>query len=209
MLRVYIDFDSTLYETEVIKKKMNDVIADAVLEVKKDIDKQWIFSEIKQAKENGTRAVFDLCKLFEEKYGLEKNYIKAFFEEMLADGESILYPDSIPFLKRLAQKDCEVNILTYTGKDGFDYQMLKLIGSKILPYVDNFIICSKPKGELKLDYETGYFFDDNPKELVSLFNAGVSPDRLFRLRRDGVGYSLKDITEFNAKEYKDFSKIEF
>lgn len=207
MIRVYIDFDSTLYETEIVKKRMNDMIADAVLSVKKNLDKETLLDEVKQAKTSGIRDVFGLCKFFEEKYGLEKNYIKAVFDEFLANGEKIMYPDSIPFLERLSQKDCEINILTYTAKEGFAYQMQKLMGSGVLDYVDNFIICSRPKGELELDYENAYFFDDNPKELISLFKAGVSEDRLFRIRRDGVGYSLIDITEFKPNEHKDFADI--
>lgn len=208
MIRTYIDFDSTLYETEVIKKKMNDMIADAVCRAKKDADKQVVLAEIKQAKENGVKSVFGLCKFFEEKYGLEVNYIKTDFDEFLADGEKYMYPDSIPFLKRLSQKDCEINILTYTAKDAFDYQMLKLMGSNILEYVDNFIICSKSKGELNLDYENGLFFDDNPRELASLFRAGVSEDRLFRIRRDGVGNSAIEISDFKPNEHKDFNDIQ-
>ena len=207
MLRAYIDFDSTLYETEIIKKKMNDMIADAVCREKNSADKQVILSEIKQAKETGIKSVFGLCKFFEEKYGLEKNYIKADFDEFLANGEKYMYPDSIPFLKRLSQKGFEVNILTYTAKDSFDYQMLKLMGTSVLDNVDNFIICSRPKGELNLDYENGYFFDDNPRELASLFAAGVSEDRLFRIRRDGVGNSAIEITEFQPNEHKDFTDI--
>lgn len=208
MIRAYIDFDSTLYETEVIKRRMNDMIADAVCRARKDVDKQSVLYEIKQAKENGVKSVFGLCRFFEEKYELEKNYIKADFDEFLADGERYMYPDSVPFLKRLSQKGFEVNILTYTAKDAFDYQMLKLMGSNVLDYVDNFIICSRPKGELNLDYENGYFFDDNPRELTSLFKAGVSEDRLFRIRREGVGNTAIEIVEFKPNEYKDFNDIQ-
>ena len=208
MIRAYIDFDSTLYETEVIKRRMNDMISDAVCREKNNVDKQVVLQEIKQAKENGIKSVFGLCKFFEEKYGLENNYIKADFDEFLADGEKYMYPDSVPFLKRLAQKGFEINILTYTAKDGFDYQMLKLMGSSVLDYVDNFIICSRSKGELNLDYENGYFFDDNPRELASLFNAGVSENRLFRIRRDGVGNSAIEIVDFKPNEHKDFNDIQ-
>ena len=86
--------------------------------------------------------------------------------------------------------------------------MLKLMGSNVLDYVDNFIICSRSKGELNLDYENGYFFDDNPRELTSLFKAGVSEDRLFRIRREGVGNSAIEIVEFKPNEYKDFNDIQ-
>ena len=111
-------------------------------------------------------------------------------------------------LKRLSQKGYEVNILTYTSQEDFEYQMLKVMGSKISDYVDNIFMCSRSKGELGLDYETSFFVDDNPKELVSLFKAGVSPDRLFRIKRAGASYSDVEISEFDAIEYSDFNNVE-
>ena len=74
--------------------------------------------------------------------------------------------------------------------------------------MENIFMCTKRKGELGLDYETSVFVDDNPKELVSLFNAGVSSDRLFRIKRDGAGYSDVIISEFEAKEYTNLNDIE-
>ena len=55
MKRVYIDFDSTLYNTEVIKKNMNDIIADGVCENVLDCDKNVVIDEIKQAKSSGVK----------------------------------------------------------------------------------------------------------------------------------------------------------
>ena len=208
MKRVYIDFDSTLYNTEVIKKNMNDIIADGVCENALNCDKNVVIKEIKQAKSSGVISVIGLCKFFENKYSLEKNCIKKRFQDFLAKGEELLYSDSLDFLKSLSQKGYEVNILTYTSKEDFEYQMLKVMGSKISDFVDNIFMCSKTKGELGLDYETSCFVDDNPKELVSLYKAGVSPDRLFRIKRNGASYSDVIISDFEAKEYANFEDIE-
>lgn len=208
MKRVYIDFDSTLYNTEVIKKNLNDIIADGVIENVSDCDKNVVLEEINQAKASGVKSVIGLCNFFENKYNLEKGCIKKRFQDFLAKGEELLYPDSTKFLKRLSQKGYEVNILTYTSKEDFEYQMLKVMGSKISDYVNNIIMCSRTKGELGLDYQTSCFVDDNPRELVSLFKAGVSPDRLFRIKRNGASYSDVIISEFEAKEYTNFEDIE-
>ena len=208
MIRVYIDFDSTLYDTSIVKNVMNDIIADGVCKNVSNCDKNVVLEEIKEAKANGTKSVIGLCKFFESKYGLKKDCIKEEFQEFLAKGEELLYPDSIEFLKRLSQKGYEVNILTYTSQEDFEYQMLKVMGSKISDYVDNIFMCSRSKGELGLDYETSFFVDDNPKELVNLFKAGVSPDRLFRIKRAGASYSDVEISEFDAIEYSDFNNVE-
>ena len=205
--RVYIDFDSTLYDTGAIKNVMNDIIADAVCENTKNCDKNIVLQEIKEAKSQGVKSVSGLCDYFENKYGLKKDCIWSSFEDFLSKGENLLYDDSIEFLQKLSQKGYEVNILTYTSKEDFDYQMLKLKGSKISRFVDNVFICSKAKGELALDYENAYFIDDNPKELVSLFKAGVNPDRLLRIKRVGTGYFDASIDEFEVKEYSDFRNI--
>lgn len=208
MKRVYIDLDSTLYNTEIIKQNMNHIIADAVCEKVSSQDKNKVLEEIKEAKTSGVKSVIGLCKFFEGKYNLEKDFIRKKFEDFLSKGEELLYSDSVDFLKRLSQKGYEVNILTYTSQEDYDYQMLKVMGSKISGFVDNIFMCTKRKGELGLDYETSVFVDDNPKELVSLFNAGVSSDRLFRIKRDGAGYSDVIISEFEAKEYTNLNDIE-
>ncbi len=207
MKRIYIDFDSTLYDTSVIKKNMATIIAESVCESIKGLNADNILQEVAQARSNGVKTIFGLCEFFEKKYNLDKNYIRKNFETFLANGEDILYADSIPFLKRLTQKGYEVNILTYVA-DGFDYQMHKIMGTSVIDNVTNIIMCTKSKGELALDYENGYFIDDNPKELVGLFNAGVSEDRIFRIVRKGAGYADVKITEFDAREYNSFDDIE-
>ena len=101
-----------------------------------------------------------------------------------------------------------MNILTYTRKEDYEYQMMKIMGAKISDYVDNIVFCTKSKGELALDYENSIFVDDNPKELVSLYNAGVSADRLFRIKRFNAEYSDLIISEFQPREYVNFNDIE-
>ena len=49
MKRVYIDFDSTLYDTAQIKKTMNDIIANGVCENSLKVTRDIVFDEIKKA----------------------------------------------------------------------------------------------------------------------------------------------------------------
>ena len=67
MIRAYIDFDSTLYDTAVIKKVMSDIIADAICENVLNCDREVVIEEIKEAKASGIKSVFGLCKYFENK----------------------------------------------------------------------------------------------------------------------------------------------
>ena len=207
MIRAYIDFDSTLYDTDIVKKKIQQVFVDGICKSELGRDKNSVLQEIKDAERNEYKSIFKRCKFFEEKYSLESGCISSELEKFLESGSSLMFEDSIPFLKRLSQKDFEVNILTYSIQENFDYQMKKIMGAGVLDYVDNIIICSKPKGELGLDYENGYFFDDNPRELESLSKAGVLADRLFRIRRIGSGYSNIEIRNFQTNEHSDFSDI--
>ena len=207
MVRVYIDFDSTLYNTSKVKEMINEIVANGVCKNVPNADKFRVLEEIEKVRENGFKSVLGLCELFEKKYGLESNVIKSDFVRFLSDGERFLYDDTIPFLKNLAQKNYEINMLTYTSQDSYEYQMIKILGSKIFHYFNNIIICTKKKGEIELDYENGFFIDDNPEELKSLYNVGVSENRLFRMKRGG-GYSEIEISEFSPIECKSFVDID-
>lgn len=202
--RIYIDFDSTLYNTDKLRN-FTDLVIDALCK-KTDAKKTEVQDKVALFfKVQGTRRIFDLCLFLENEYGLENGCLRVVVENVLESGYEFMFNDSIPFLERLALKGHEINILTYTNKE-FDYQMLKLMGSKVIKYVDNFIICSKHKGDLFLDFKNGIFIDDNPEELKSLFNTGVSPDRLIRMRRIGAGYSKIDM-DIPVTEVLSFDEI--
>lgn len=206
MARIYIDFDSTLYNTDkmrgfdqALEKGICECTNLSLKEAEKEIQ---IVSE-----SMSPRKIYDICKILEQKFDLEENYLKNKIEEFVEKGEHLVFEDSVPFLKRLVQKGHEINILTYTNKE-FEYQMSKLKGSKILDLVHNVIMCSEHKGELGLDYENSIFIDDNPRELESLFKAGVSEDRLIRVRRIGGNYSKIETNGFKPREVLSFAEID-
>ena len=205
MTRVYIDFDSTLYDTNKIRR-VDKLIAE-LLQNSANITCEEAEREVENCiNELEKFRPFEICKNLEKKYGLKANALREGVEEFLACGKKFVFEDSTNFLKEIAQKGYEVNILTYTNKS-FDYQMLKIVGSEISSFVDNIIICSKHKGSLNLDYENSYFIDDNPVEIKSLFDAGVKKDRLIRMRRDGAIYSKIKIDDDICTEVKNFNEI--
>ena len=206
MAKVYIDFDSTLYNTDKARG-FDHVLEKEICKVTKLSMEESIKAVDFATQNSSTRKIYDICNVLEKKFNLEPNCLIRKIEEYLSNGEDLVYEDSIPFLKRLAQHGHKINILTYTNKE-FDYQMAKLYGSKIYNFVDNIIMCSDPKGELCLDYENGVFIDDNPKELESLFDAGVSEDRLIRIVRSGTKYSKIEISRFNPRMIESLDEIE-
>ncbi len=205
-MNVYIDFDSTLFNTDKIRS-FNQAVEKGLCEMA-NLSLKEAEREVQIATEAvSPRKIYDICKSLENKFSLSENYLRNRIERYLGETEDLIFEDSIPFLKMLEQKGHKINILTYTNKE-FDYQMAKLKSSKILEFVDNVIMCSEHKGELCLDYENGIFIDDNPRELESLFKAGVSEDRLIRVRRVGAGYSAVEIQTFKPREILSFDEIE-
>ena len=206
MARVYIDFDSTLYNTDKMRG-FNQTLEKGLCKYTK-LSLEEAADEIQSVSNKMTkRKIYDICKILEEKFELKKDCLRKRIEKYVEKGESLMFDDAIPFLQRLAQHGHNINILTYTNRE-FDYQMAKLQGSKILGFVDNIIMCSDHKGELGLDYQNGIFIDDNPRELENLFDAGVSEDRLIRVRRKGAGYSAIEISSFNPQEVFSLNEID-
>lgn len=212
MKRIYIDFDSTLYDTNKIRFAFKDGLSSEICKFQKDAIKAEIEDEIQAfIDKNFVKDYYELCVELEKKYNLQHNQLKRVIDNILANGEKNLYDDSIEFLKSLELKGYEINILTYTKKFGYNYQVTKILGSKILPFIDNLIICTRSKEGLKLDYENGVFIDDSPACLEGLYSVGVKGNRLVRMRRVGAGYSNLEV-KINKKEYVEiasFNEIDF
>ena len=207
MARLYIDFDSTLYDTDKIRN-FHKIVAEALAKIAQ-ISEASALSELEEiSKSNSKSKVFEVCEKLEIKHGLQVNCLRQVIEDVVAKGEERAFADGINFLKKLTQKGHEINILTYTDKE-FDYQMRKLMGSGVLKYIDNIIICSQDKGSLGLDYQHGIFIDDNPTVIKNLSEAGVSKDRLIRMRRTGLGYSHIDIEDNLCTEVSSFDELNF
>lgn len=204
----YIDFDGTLYKTSELKLLIvKEIASEIAKELNASIDE--IYKDVSDCFKNRHKtSVFDFAKQMAKKYNVNEEKTAKRLEDLLKNGSKFLYDDSIEFIKKLKSNDYEVYVLTYSRAYDSDFQMLKLIGSGINEFIDGVFICSKDKGKLNLDYKNGIFIDDNPDQLVSLYKANVSEDRLCRVIRKNEKYSLVEITEFTPKEYDTLEKME-
>lgn len=208
MKRIYIDFDSTLFDTTKFRQISKEIISQEICKWEKNISLLDATNEIKEALTiKNFNSYFEMCNFFEDKHNLKHDCIKVKIEEFMKNTERLIYPDSILFLEKLKKLGYEINILTYTSKNSYDYQMKKLSGSNITKFVDNIIICTGNKGELGLDYENAIFIDDSPKALKSLYGAGVNCGRLIRMKREGAGYSSEQVNIENLVEVTNFEQI--
>lgn len=208
MKKIYIDFDSTLYDTGLFKKNFLLEMAKEICKKNHSDDVETTIKEILDFKQDKKAVgILSFCDIVSEKYDIEMPILVECVKRALAKGEELYYDDSVQFLKSLAQKGYEINILTYTLKRDFEFQLLKLSGAKIASLVNNIFICTSNKGELSLDYKNATFIDDNPRDLTSLFEAGVSADRLIRVKRTGAKYSNVELNEFVPFECERLDEI--
>lgn len=204
MRQIYIDFDSTLFDTAKLKASLNKLIAENLHDASL-ISFDDALEKIMHLRKVDKLGYYQICGKLEIEFGLKKNLLTKQVNDFLAHCSHLVYDDSVEFLKIL--QDYQVNILTSSPKRDTEFQMRKMLGSGLFDFVDNIIICSKPKGELKLDYKNAIFVDDNPSQLSSLFNAGVNENRMFRVKRDGAKYSNLEIVEFSPTEISSLKEI--
>ena len=208
MSKIYLDFDRTLYDTDNFVDEMLDEMASIVCKKYQEVHPNEVIKFVKEkisAKQ--IFGIFSICEAVGEKYSIDVDRFKECVEKALKNGEKRIYTDAITLLKALSQKGYQINILTYTTKPDYDYQLKKLEGSRITSLIDNIIITSKEKGSLGLDYENSIFVDDNPKDLRSLHLSGVKKENLYRIKRKNTKYSDLPITDFEIKEIGSFDEI--
>ena len=199
----YIDFDSTLYDTQSLT---NDMLEKMALHIDKS-NKDNILQELKSLfNREHIYNIFDLCNYFEKKYSLETNYLLTPVKEIISNGFKYVYDDVILFLKQLKETGNKVQMLTSSiTNENMEFHELKINGSGISNYFDTIIITATPKHELDFKYENGIFVDDNPKDLENLYN--VNGKRIIRIKRKNGRYSDKLLNISKIEEYTTLSEI--
>ena len=134
----YIDFDSTLYNTQSLT---NDMLETMALHIDKS-NKDNILKELKSLfNREHIYNIFDLCDYFEKKYSLETNYLLTPVKEIISNGFKYVYDDVILFLKQLKEKGNKVQMLTSSiANENMEFHELKINGSRISNYFDTIII---------------------------------------------------------------------
>ena len=204
----YIDFDNTLYRTSSLKNEMLHKIAQTISILKK-VSYEKILSEASSLfNSKNIYNIYKLCDYFSLKYEVQNQILYDIIDNILYHGSKYVYKDVKMFLSKLKSDGNNLNLLTYSTIDNHEYQNKKILGSKLSQFFDNIII-TIDKGNENIDYKNSIFIDDNPKDLLTLYNKNAK--QVIRVKRKNNKYSKIDIDK-NAnikviKSLKAISKI--
>lgn len=183
-MKVYIDFDRTLFDCENFLRDFYSIITNY------EIPKNIFMRCQNQCKKRGFNP-----KIILEKVSKEYQFDTRIYDDindLLKKSNNYLYSDSIEFLKHLKELGYKTIILT---KGNIDYQKEKILYSNIDEFYDELIVTMKHKGKLDIDYKDGIFIDDNPVEIESILER--KPKDIIRIRRENSKYFdvlLKDVS---------------
>ncbi len=200
-MNYYIDFDNTLYNTPLLTEKMLRAISSNA-RAQKNIK---IFDECKSMfnKEN-IYDIYELAKYFSNKYSLNFEKNVSDINNIILNGEDLVFEDSIPFLQKLHNQNHNIYLLSYANEN-LNYQSLKIAGSGLTNYFDALFITSKPKYELDINYTNGIFIDDNLEDLLGLYSKNAK--KVIRLRRKENEHSIQNTKNVSIEEYSSFDQI--
>ena len=193
-MKVYIDFDGTLFDTDKYNKNTKEVF-----------NKYGITNEMFH---EAYQELFGKTKLFNlniiadylvDKYSIDKEIYK---EISVVKNNDYVYPEVINCLKEMNLLGFELYILTYGD---ILFQREKIEYSNISKYFKDIIITEQTKTSLNLDFKNIIFIDNNPNETEMFHNVGSKC--VIRIKRSTDKYSeLKNNTK-EVLEFEDFNKI--
>ncbi|MBP5684405.1 MAG: hypothetical protein J6X02_04030 [Bacilli bacterium] len=185
-MKYYIDFDNTIFDTVSFYDDLLKILYDG------GITKEYIDNYYQEKGMDPLKLIYSIKDLDVQNKAL--NHFN--------DTNKYLYQDAIDFLN--SKKDSE--FILYTN--GYlEYQIKKIVNSKILKHFKNVIISESDKTKLDIDYTKGIFIDDNVDVLKSLLLKNAK--KVYRVKRnnnrhsDSIYNDEKIIEINNMKEIKD------
>lgn len=203
-MNYYLDFDNTLYETAKLTALMLEAIANTISESTGE-DACTLKKEAVENFNSTIDNIFSFAENMSKKHGVDSQKVLDKVNEVIDNGNIIVFEDAVRFLKRLKENGHKAFILTYVAKGNEEYQMRKLLGSGLMQYFDGIIITAEYKFLLDLKYENGIFIDDDPRDLNGLFEKNAI--QVIRIRKPNNKRSKIDINNSQIKEYESFDDI--
>ena len=187
-MKIYIDFDGTLYNTTKLNKNFINIFN------KYNIDKKYIKKLMNNHKN------YDILA---NKIIKENNIDKSIYNELFnLYSNDLVFKDVIPFLEKYHKK-YELILLTLGNKE---YQEKKINSSNLRKYFKDIIITNKDKSKLNIDYINGIFIDNNPNELKKFYNSNAT--KLIRIKRNDDKYSKLNLDINNIPEFNNFEELD-
>ena len=190
--KVYIDFDSTLFDTHSFYNDFINICNNYGIETNKiELLKKKLFNDEK---------LFNLDVLINNivnKYNIDSSI---YLEVDKLYSNKYVYSDSLWFLKKL-KNNYNLVLLTYGD---IIYQAKKIKASKLEKYFDNVIITNKHKGNLGLDYKDSIFIDDSLDEINDIRNR--NPKKIIRIKRNSLNIK-NELKLDNVLVYTNFKQI--
>lgn len=203
-MNYYLDFDNTLYETAKLTTLMIEAIASKISSEKgKNFNE--ILIETKENFNSTTDNIFSYAEKMAKKYEINPQETVESVNNILENGEKIVFEDAKRFLEKLKEKGHKCFILTYLPKSNQQYQMKKILGSGIAHYFDGIIMTTEYKFLLDINYKNGIFIDDDPRDLNGLFQSKAK--KVIRIRKQNNKRSKIDIDNPEIEEYESFDDI--
>lgn len=193
-MKVYIDFDGTLFDTDRYNRDCKQVF-----------NKYGITNDMFH---NAYQELFGKTKLFNlniiTDYLVNKHHINKIIYEEISElkNNDYVYSEVIGCLNEIKSLGFELYILTYGD---ISYQKEKIKHSDISKYFKDIIITEQAKTSLNLDYSNSIFIDNNPNE-TEMFHSMYSKC-VIRIKRSTDKYSKLNNNNKEVIEFEDFNQI--
>lgn len=192
-MNVYIDFDRTLFDTDMFLKDLHNLLKN------NNVDMEVFNKYQDELKENGFNP-FDILKKMENASPFNNDVYKQ-LDELIENSNTYVYSDVDGFLEMLKEKKYHIILLT---KGNEDYQLAKIKNTDVIKYFDDIIITLKNKGKLDINYQNDIFIDDNPYEIESILKR--NPKRMIRIKRANAKYNDINV-EGKIEEVENLNEI--